>query len=171
MDRIQPTEADLRAAERSRRIFWIIVVGWAAASWMLGQHLSERMRFRINDLASVPGAGYIMRDMEGTFYHVNPDGKARAIYPEVEDPLYQADCTDCMLVTGEQMSQTNDFCASATKDQLPNLNFEQPCKTWAPMGDGQKVMAFIIFMVPLMLYPIARAIIERMFELKAKKKT
>lgn len=163
------TEADILKADRKRRLFWGIVVIWAVAAWFIGQALAERMRFRINDLSVIPGAGYIMRDQDGTFYHVNTEFKSRAIFPNLEPPVYQTDCVDCALVTGEQMSTTNEFCASARLDELPNLDFELPCKTWAPMGDGQRVIAFVVFIVPLVLYPILRAILDRALSGNKKK--
>lgn len=155
-------EADLRAAERRRRTFWAVVLVWALASWFIGLSLSDRMRFRVNNLDAVPGSGHIMRDQEGAFFHVNQQNKARQIYPELEAPVYQQECIDCSLVTGEQMSRTNDFCASATKAQLPSLDFETPCRTWAPMGDGERIMAFVVFIVPLVLYPVLRAILDKL---------
>lgn len=163
------TEADLLRADRKRRIFWAVVSIWAVAAWFIGQALSETMRFRINDLSVIPGSGYIMRDQDGTFFHVNNEFKARSIFPNLEPPVYQQDCVDCALVTGEQMSTTNEFCASARKDELPNLDFELPCKTWAPLGDGERILAFVVFIVPLVLYPILRAMVDKLLGRKKKK--
>lgn len=164
------SQEQVLAADRQRRMFWFVVIIWAGLSWFIGAVMSERMRFRVNDLSVIPGGGVVMRDQEGNFYHVNSAFKARAIFPELAPPVYQEECPDCTLVTGEQMSQTNQFCASAVRDTLPELQFELPCKTWAPAGEGRKIMAFVVFIVPLMMYPILRAVLERMLRKSAPPK-
>jgi hypothetical protein len=144
-----------------RLLFWIVLAVWAAVSWHVAGPLADNMRSRINDLSVIPGAGIVMRDPTGIFYHVNNSGRARAIFPELAPPVYQEICLDCTLVTGEQLSQTNDFCISGTQKNLPNLQFEIPCRTWAPLGEGQNVLSFCIFIVPLLGFWILRAILQR----------
>jgi len=140
-----------------RRIYWALVLVWAVISFTLADRMADGMKFRINDLSVIPGAGMIMRDTEGGFFHVNQDGKARMIFPEL-GAGYRDQCLDCTLVTGEQMSQTNEFCAAGVRTQLPKLDFELPCQSWAVIGDGPKVVAVTLFLVPLLLWPLLRAI-------------
>ena len=143
----------------SRRIYWLLVLIWAAVSLVVGDRLAEGMKFRVNDLSVIPGAGMVMRDSEGVFYHVNADGRSRAVYPaESRTAEYKELCLDCVLVTGEQMSQTNNFCAAGIKNQMPKLDFELPCASWAVIGDGPKVVAVTLFLIPVLLVPLLRAI-------------
>lgn len=142
----------------ARRIYWLCVLIWGFASLVLGDRLAENMKFRINDLSVIPGAGMVMRDIEGTFYHVASDGRARAVYPELAANYTAGACLDCVLVTGEQLSQTNDFCAAGMRSLLPRLDFELPCRSWAVLGDGPKVVAVTLFLVPILLWPILRAL-------------
>jgi hypothetical protein len=144
-----------------RLLFWLLLAIWAAISWKVSGPLSDNMRSRINDLSVIPDAGIVMRDPTGVFYHVNNAGRARAIFPELAPPVYQEVCLDCTLVTGEQLSQTNDFCIAGTKKNLPNLQFEIPCRTWAPLGEGHNVLAFGIFIVPLLLFWVLRAVLQK----------
>lgn len=144
-----------------RLLFWLLLAGWAAISWQLTDVPARAMRSRINDLSVIPGAGLIMRDPTGVFYHVNNAGRARAIFPELAPPVYDEVCLDCTLVTGEQLSQTNDFCIAGTQKSLPRLEFELPCHTWAPLGEGHKVMAFGMFIVPLLVFWAVRAVLQR----------
>ncbi|MDB5970583.1 MAG: hypothetical protein JWQ90_3033 [Hydrocarboniphaga sp.] len=150
-----------RGFAAGRLLFWGLLVIWAAISWQVSGPLSDSMRSRINDLSVIPGGGLVMRDPTGVFYHVNNAGRARAIFPELAPPVYQEVCLDCTLVTGEQLSQTNDFCISGTRKTLPALQFEIPCRTWAPLGEGHNVLAFGIFVVPLLGFWILRAILQR----------
>ncbi len=149
----------------ARRIYWGLVLVWGVLALVLADRLSDHMKFRINDLSVIAGAGMVMRDTEGTFYHVNATGKARAIYPELGSD-YREQCLDCVLVTGEQMSQTNDFCAAGVRTLLPKITFETPCQSWAVMGDGTKVVAVTLFLVPLLLWPMLRAIARSIGGLK-----
>lgn len=162
---------DYHAESRARLIFWVVAIGWGVAAWFIAQQLSAGMRFRVNDLAAIPGAGVTQRDAEGVYYHVNAAGKARAIFrpaadddgkPTMDPPVYDYDCLDCTQVTGEQMSQTNEFCASGKLSELPTVRFEIPCKTWAPIGEGRKVVAFIVFIAPIMLWWMLRAVVNRL---------
>jgi hypothetical protein len=152
-----PTSPSMRNKLSARRIYWALLLVWGLASVAIADRLAETMKFRINDLSVIPGAGMIMRDPEGTFFHVNSASKARAIYPELE-ASYHRECLDCSLVTGEQMSQTNDFCAAGVKSKLPKIDFELPCQSWAVMGDGTKVVAITLFLVPVLLWPMLRAL-------------
>ena len=136
-------------SRRARKLMVLFLMIWAPISLVLGDRWAESVTFRINDLSSVPGAGSIQRDAEGTFYHVNTDGRARAIYPTLEPPLYAEECLDCRLMTGEQLAQTNDFCAVGVRNQLPAIDFQQPCETWAVLSSGSKAMAFLVFIMPL----------------------
>ena len=104
-----------------RLLFWLLLAGWAAISWQLTDVPARAMRSRINDLSEIPGAGLIMRDPTGVFYHVNNAGRARAIFPELAPPVYDEVCLDCTLVTGEQLSQTNEFCIAGSQKSLPPL--------------------------------------------------
>lgn len=151
------TIAPARSKFTARRLYWAFVLVWGVVSILIADRIAQDMKFRINDLAVIPGAGMIMRDPEGTFFHVNAAGKARAVFPE-EDSSYRQQCLDCVLVTGEQMSETNEFCASGVRRSLPNIQFELPCKSWAVMDDGNKVVAVTLFLVPLLLWPMLRAI-------------
>lgn len=167
MMKAEPSRRAVHRARRSRGfalarlLFWVLLVAWAGISWKVSGPLSDSMRSRINDLSVIPGAGQIMRDPSGVFYHINSAGRARAIYPELAPPVYQEVCLDCSLVTGEQLSQTNDFCISGIKKNLPQLQFEIPCRTWAPLGEGHNVLAFGIFVVPLLGFWILRTILQR----------
>lgn len=153
MQAIAPARSKLTA----RRIYWGFVMVWAVLSFLIADRVADYMQFRINDLSVIPGAGMVMRDPEGTFYHVNSGGKARAIYPELGTEYRQL-CLDCTLVTGEQMAQTNNFCASGVRTQLPKIEFQLPCQSWAVIGDGPKVVAITLFLVPLLLWPMLRAV-------------
>jgi len=144
-----------------RLIFWLALTGWGYASWFLATPIAANMRERINDLSVVPGAGVIMRDPEGIFYHVNTEGQSRAIFPELAPPVYQQACLDCTLVTGEQLSQTNDFCITGIPKHLPQLDFEIPCHTWAPQGTGRRVISFGLFIAPLLLFWALRALLQK----------
>lgn len=153
-DRRSPAPSRLTA----RRIYWLCVLIWGFASAVLGDRLAETMKFRINDLSVIPGAGMVMRDVEGVFYHVTGDGRARAVYPELASSYSSSACLDCVLVTGEQLSQTNDFCAAGVRSTLPRLEFELPCRSWAVLSDGPKVVSVTLFLVPILLLPMLRAI-------------
>lgn len=152
-----------------RLLFWGLLAIWAVVSYVIGERLAEDMRFRVNDFSVIPGAGLVMRDAAGVFYHVNTEGRARAIFPDLAPPVYQQECLDCTLVTGEQLSQTNDFCASGRRSELPELRFEIPCQTWAPIGEGHKVMAFVVFVLPLVLLAGLR-MLARQLAAKARPK-
>lgn len=142
----------------ARRIYWLCVLVWGFASVLLGERLAQDMKFRINDLSVIPGAGMVMRDIEGVFYHVNNDGRSRAVFPELAPPVYREPCLDCVLVTGEQLSQTNEFCAAGVRNQLPRLDWELPCRSWAVLSDGPKVVSVTLFLVPILLWPMLRAL-------------
>jgi len=159
------TIAPARSKLTARRLYWGLVLLWGVVSVVVADRLSDHMKFRINDLSVIPGAGMVMRDPEGTFFHVNSTGKARAVYP-TQETSYRNLCLDCVLVTGEQMSQTNDFCASGVRSKLPKIDFELPCSSWAVMGDGTKVVAVTLFLVPLLLWPMLRAVTRALTNLK-----
>lgn len=150
-----------RPSPHGRWITWGLLAAWGVGAYYLGGLVSYDMRFRVNDIEAVPNAGLIMRDPEGVFYHVNAAQKARAIFPVLAPPQYTDECFECMLVTGEQLSQTNDFCISSTYKELPKLRFEIPCETWGPINDGQKIVGFMIFLVPLLAWWILRGIARR----------
>lgn len=152
MQAIAPARNKLTA----RRVYWGFVIVWGVLSFLIADRVADHMKFRINDLSVIAGAGMVMRDPDGTFYHVNPAGKAKAIYPELGSD-YKQQCLECTLVTGEQMAQTNDFCAAGVRTQLPKIDFELPCESWAVIGDGPKVVAMTLFLVPLLLWPMLRA--------------
>ena len=164
------TIAPARSKFSARRLYWGFILVWGVLSVLVADRVADDMKFRINDLAIIPGAGMVMRDPEGTFFHVNAAGKARAIYPkDVAETSYRQQCLDCVLVTGEQMSETNDFCAAGVRKQLPNIEFELPCQSWAVMGDGTKVVAVTLFLVPILLWPMLRAIARAATGLKPGK--
>lgn len=131
-----------------RRILIIAMFIWAPFAVVIGDRWADTVTFRINNLASIPGAGTIQRDSEGVFHHVNEDGRSRAVFPELDPPLYAEECLDCRLVTGEQLSQTNEFCAVGVRTQLPVIDFQLPCRTWAVISDATKVMSFLVFILP-----------------------
>ncbi len=155
------TEVIVRRRTRRRAVGWAIVLVWAAVCYQLGLLASDHMRFRVNDLSVIPGAGTIMRDADGVYYHVKNNGMAREIYPDLASADYNKPCYECALVTGEQMSQTNAFCASSTKSELPALDFELPCETWAPLGELHKAVGFAIFIIPLILFGLIRSLRNR----------
>lgn len=144
----------------ARRIYWAMVIIWGLIALVISDRLADNMKFRINDLSTIYGAGQVMRDNEGNFYHVNPAGKARKVFPTLEAPVYKDLCLDCTLVTGEQLSQVREFCAAGIRTQLPRIDFELPCKSWAVMGDGTKVVGVTLFLVPILLWPLMRAVVR-----------
>lgn len=141
------------------RIFWIGALIWAPIALVIGDRIAQQTQFRINDLEAIPGAGSIQRDFEGNFYHVNSAGLARRIYPKLDPPVYAMPCLDCRLVTGEQLAQTNEFCAVGVPRELPRIDFQVPCRTWALIGDGAKLMAFLVFIAPLLLIAVMRRLL------------
>jgi hypothetical protein len=145
---------------RARRLYFALVMLWGVVAFFISGQIADDMKFRINDLSVIYGAGQVMRDNEGSYYHVNADGKARRIFPALEGPVYQNLCLDCTLVTGEQLAQIRDFCAAGVRSQLPHIDFEVPCKSWAVMGDGTQVVAVTLFLVPILLWPLLRAILQ-----------
>lgn len=147
-------------AQRGRQIFWTLVVLWGIVAYFAGDWLAEDMRFRVNDLGVISGAGYIARDAEGVYFHINNRSKARAIYPELGPAVYDYDCFDCKRVNSDQLTQITQFCATAQHDTLPKLDFEVPCSTWAPQHDLTKFLSFAVFLVPLMLWPIVRFLLS-----------
>jgi hypothetical protein len=152
----------------SRRIYWAMVIVWGLVSLVISDRLADDMKFRINDLSTIYGAGQVMRDNEGTFYHVNSTGKARRIFPVLEGPVYKELCLDCTLVTGEQLAQVREFCAAGVRTQLPAIDFELPCKSWAVMGDGTKVVGVTLFLVPILLWPLMRGVVRALSGVKNK---
>lgn len=164
------------ARKLDRRLYWSAVAGWAIASWLIGDVLSQHMKWRINELSAVPGAGMIRRDAEGVFYYVSGDDKATPIFrpdannrtSDSEAQTAQSGCLDCTLVTGEQLAQTNDFCAAGVSAELPKIEFEVPCKSWAPINEGPKVMGTVIFLVPLLALPLLRMILQAGSERRRK---
>lgn len=142
----------------ARRVYWLLVIAWGVISLQIGDRIADETRFRINNLAAIPGAGVVMRDSEGSFYHVNSAGFARQIYPTLAPNEYKEECHDCVLVTGEQLSQTNQFCAAGVRKELPALDFQQPCETWAVMGDGDNVITVSLFLLPLLSLPLLRTV-------------
>lgn len=163
MQTIAPPRNKLAA----RRIYWGFVLVWGIASILIADRLADQMKFRINDLSVIPGAGMVMRDTDGSFFHVNSSGRSRMIFPELQTD-YRELCLECTLVTGEELSKTNQFCAAGVRTQLPRIDFELPCSSWAVIGDGPKVVAITLFLVPLLLWPMLRAIGRAMAGLKPK---
>lgn len=153
------TIAPARSKLTARRIYWSLVLVWGLVSVVVADRLADHMKFRINDLSVIPGAGMVMRDPEGTFFHVNASGKSKPVYPDLGTE-YKNLCLDCVLVTGEQLAQTNTFCAAGVRSSLPAIEFQQPCQSWAVMGDGTKVVAITLFLVPLLLWPMLKAIVR-----------
>lgn len=142
----------------ARRIYWIGVAVWALFAALIGDRVAQGMKFRVNDLSVIPGAGMVMRDPEGTFFHVDSLGRSRSVFPELGPAEHKELCLDCVLVTGEQLSKTNEFCASGVRNSLPKLEFELPCHSWAVMGDGPKVVSVTLFLIPILLWPVLRAV-------------
>lgn len=158
----QGTEiAGLHIRPRKRLAVWLALGAWAVAAYLIGGWAAQDMRFRVNDLGAIPGAGTIMRDADGVFYHVNTQRKARAIYPSLDPPGYTDECLDCSIVTGEQLAQTQDFCVSSTPAELPELRFEVPCQTWGPIDEAQKIAGFVVFITPLLIGWAAGAVLRR----------
>ena len=154
IDNVSPEQ--IVRAQRGRQIFWTLVALWGIVSYFAGDWLAADAKFRVNNLSAIPGAGYIARDAEGIYYHINNARRARAIYPELGPPVYDYQCLDCTVVTGEQLTQINQFCATGRRETMPQLDFEIPCSTWAPQHDLPKFLSFAVFLVPLMLWPIVR---------------
>lgn len=153
----------------ARRVYWLLVFAWGVIALQLGDRIADEMKFRINDLSAIPGAGLVMRDSEGTFFHINEAGKARQIYPTLAPNEHKEECLDCALVTGEQLSQTNQFCASAVRKLLPAIEFELPCKTWAVMGDGNNVVTVSLFLLPLLSLPLLRTLLRALADKRWKR--
>jgi len=158
-----------RKKSQARLVYWLLVLAWGLIALQIGDRIADEMKFRINDLSAIPGAGLVMRDSEGTFFHINDQGLARAIYPTLGPSTYQSECLDCALVTGEQLSQTNQFCASAVRKSLPALDFELPCQTWAVMGDGGNVITVSLFLLPLLSLPLLRTLLRALADKRWKR--
>lgn len=144
----------------ARRVYWILVLVWGVVAVQIGDRVADEMKFRINDLSAIAGAGLVMRDSEGTFFHIDDRGLARQIYPTLATGKHREQCLDCVLVTGEQLSQTNQFCASGVRKALPTIEFELPCQTWAVMGDGDSIVTVSLFLLPLLALPLLRTILR-----------
>lgn len=152
-----------------RRIYWIGVAAWAVASWLIGDAAAQHMKWRINDLAAIPGAGMVVRNPDGVFYHIASDDKATAVFRPSGDAQAATDsdsvtslasCGECTLLSGDQLAQINNFCAAGVTTELPKIVFEVPCKSWAPINEGPKVMATVIFLVPVLMLPLLRMLLE-----------
>ncbi len=105
---------------------------WALCAWFIGDRIANTIEFRVNNFAIYPGAGTIQRNAEGYFYHVLPNNTAR-------------------LVREDQLSATNDFCATAARTTLPDISFEVPCATGITLNDGPLVIASLVFGLPILL--------------------
>lgn len=154
-----PAPPSFFARLAAKRLYWGLLLAWAVVCFFAGERLSQDMKFRINDLSSIQGAGMVMRDVEGSYFHVNYLGQARAIYPDLAAG-YGSKCLDCVLVTGEKLAETSRFCAAGVKSKLPAVDFEVPCRSWAVMDDGSKVVAVTLFLIPVLLWPLLRAILK-----------
>lgn len=153
----------------ARRVYWILVLVWGVIAVQISDRVADEMKFRINDLSAIAGAGLVMRDSEGTFFHINDRGLARQIYPTLAANEYKEVCLDCVLVTGEQLSQTNQFCASSLRKELPAIEFELPCQTWAVMGDGDNVVTVSLFLLPLLALPLLRTLFRALSDKRWKR--
>jgi len=160
------TPANIHNELLSKRLFWLTVFIWGVVSYFLGTQLAQGMNWRINDLAAVPGAGVVERDSEGVYYLVQSNGRASAIFtPKREDSepstlALNGQCLDCTLVTGDQLAQTNEFCAAGTLKELPRIHFEIPCRSWAPISEGPKVVSVVLFIVPILVIPMLLALLR-----------
>ncbi len=155
------TSREFFARLHARRLYWGLLLVWAVAAYFVGGFVSEDMKFRINNLSGIPGAGMVMRNIEGEYFHVNDLGQARLIYPTLAEG-YSGRCLDCVLVTGEKLAATSDFCAAGVKRSLPAVSFEVPCRSWAVIDDGAKVVSVTLFLIPVLLWPMLRAIMKVM---------
>ncbi|MEN8821171.1 MAG: hypothetical protein ABF271_08700 [Abyssibacter sp.] len=124
---------------------------WALCAWFIGDRLANSIEFRVNNFGIYPGAGTIQRNAEGYFYHVLPNNTARQIYPTLAPPTYFEQCAECRLVREDQLSATNDFCATAARTTLPDISFEVPCATGITLNDGPLVIASLVFGLPILL--------------------
>ncbi|WP_348671941.1 hypothetical protein [uncultured Abyssibacter sp.] len=127
----------------------IALLLWAICAWFLGDRVAYPIEFRVNNFNIYPGAGSIQRNAEGDFFHVLPNNTARQIYPTLAPPTYFEQCPECRLVREDQLSSTNDFCATASRADLPDVSFEVPCATGITLSDGAMVIALTIFGLPL----------------------
>ena len=80
-----------------------------------------------------------------------PNNTARQIYPTLAPPTYFEQCAECRLVREDQLSATNDFCATAARTTLPDISFEVPCATGITLNDGPLVIASLVFGLPILL--------------------
>lgn len=142
-------------------VTWLVILAWIPMSYVIAGHVYKGMKFRVNDLSEISGAGAIMRDAEGNYYHVinpssdTPDG--RKIFPELSPPIYDYLCLDCSMVSNVQLSRTREFCVAGIPNQLPKLIFENPCKSSIPMGKSHNTIWALFFIVPIVIYFFMRS--------------
>ncbi len=160
-------QQSLFARLAAKRLYWSLLLLWGIVCFFAGDRLAQDMKFRINDLSSVQGAGMVMRDVEGAYFHVNYLGEARQIYPDLS-PEYNERCLDCVLVTGEKLAEISQFCAAGIESKLPAIQFEVPCRSWAIMDDGSKVVSVTLFLLPVLLWPLLRALFKVLAGVKPK---
>lgn len=139
----------------------LAILLWIPGAYLLSSQAHKGMKFRVNDLNEIKGAGAIMRNAAGDYYHVlNPSSNApdgRKIFPKLAPPLYNYKCLDCSLVSNVQLSRMREFCVAGIPNQMPNLIFENPCKSSIPLGKSEKTMWGIFFIVPLIIYFFIRS--------------
>ena len=142
-------------------IVTLVIFLWAVGSYFISDIAHEGMKFRVNDLAEIKGAGAIMRNAKGEYYHVlNPSSNApdgRKIFPQLAPPLYDYKCLDCSMVSNVQLSRMREFCIAGIPAQMPSLVFENPCKSSIPLGKSANTMWAIFFTVPLIIYFFIRS--------------
>lgn len=138
-----------------------IILLWIPASFVLANLAHQGMKFRVNDLSEIKGGGAIMRNAAGEYYHVvNPSSNApdgRKIFPRLAPPLYDYKCLDCSVVSNVQLSRMREFCVAGIPNQMPNLIFENPCKSSIPLGKSEKTIWAVFFIVPLVVYFFIRS--------------
>lgn len=135
---------------------------WAPLAYKLADPLSMQFQFRINGVEYIEDAGHISRDSEGTYFHVRPDKRVRAIYPNLEPDVYRPGCLDCTRVSTAMLSTMKEFCVIGSRKDLPNIYFEQPCQTSIPLHDGHTTVAAVLFFLPIVLIPLLRSMVQRM---------
>ena len=148
-------------------LLWLLAIIWLPCSFLLGDFYADKLKFRINDFSAVPGIGTVQRDQDGVFYHVNAQNEARPIFSigsdgslSVTAPIYAGECLDCNLVSGAQLSQTNDFCAVGYRTELPKVSWEAPCETWATLGNGTRTMTGVFFFAPIIIFFLTRMVLR-----------
>ena len=137
-----------------------IIALWIPASFIIASYTHYGMKFRINDLSAIEGGGTVYRDSEGNYYHArdsdSPAPLARMIYPRLASG-YDHRCLTCARVSNEQLGRMREFCVAGIANKLPELIFENPCRSSIPLGQARKTISGIIFILPFVVFFIIKS--------------